>query len=84
MVSCSINPFHDVLDITKRDAIVKALTFLYGQDQTKEDLIQAIGSNHSPEWILNEMQMFGLVQAGAKDGFITLTERGEFALNEMK
>lgn len=84
MVSCSLNPFSDVADKAKSDAIVKVLSLLHTQDQTRETLLHAIGSGDSSEYLLHEMQMFGLVQSGSEDGYLTISERGEFALNDMQ
>lgn len=84
MKSSYINPFSDITDKAKRDAIVKILSLLHTQDQTLETLLHAIGSGNSSEYLLREMQMFGLVQPGSEDGYLTISERGEFALDGMQ
>ena len=69
MVTCSINPYHDIADESKRDAIVKILTLLSEEAQPEFALIKHSGAGSQPS---------------VRDGFFALTDRGAYALNEMK
>jgi hypothetical protein len=84
MVSRSLNPFSDVTDQIERDAIVKILSLLHIKDQQREDLLHAIDGGSSSEYLLHKMQMFGLVQSDSEDGYLTISERGEFAFDDMQ
>lgn len=84
MATRSLNPFHDVADKTKRDAIVKILTLLSEKEQPESALIKHSGVGSNALYLLGEMRMFGLIQPSVRDGFIALQDRGTYALNEMK
>lgn len=84
MVSRSLNHFSDVTDQIERNAIVKILSLLHVKDQKREALLHASDGGSSSEYLLHKMQMFGLVQPGLEDGYLTISERGEFALVGMQ
>ena len=52
MVTCSINPYHDIADESKRDAIVKILTLLSEEAQPEFALIKHSGAGSRSEQIL--------------------------------
>ncbi|EGT0654320.1 hypothetical protein JAG29_002984 [Citrobacter freundii] len=84
MATCSVNPYHDIADKNKQSAIVKILALLKEEELTKESLIGRSGKGSSTEFLLNELMMYGLIQPSIKDGFVSLSDRGEYALNEME
>ncbi|HDX6584123.1 hypothetical protein [Citrobacter sp. Marseille-Q6884] len=84
MATCSINPYHGIADESKRDAIVKILALLNEEEQPESALIKHSGAGSRSEHILGELRMFGLIQPSVRDGFFALTDRGAYALNEMK